>query len=52
MPICLIIPDVSPMILWESSQKVGGGGEEEGGKPQLTSLREKIKPTEKFKYRR
>lgn len=28
MPICLIMPEVSPMILWESSQKweEGGGG--------------------------
>lgn len=25
MPICLIMPDVSPVILWESSQKVRGG---------------------------
>lgn len=35
MPICLITPDVSPMILWESSQKVGGGGRRKGESPSL-----------------
>lgn len=43
MPICLIMPDVSPMILWESSQNMGGGRRRRKGESPILPSWEKRK---------